>query len=61
MRDVAIVRDSNNNEIFFGETISECKQYCKTNNITGRNGEYIALGMFNEETKYFEIEDYTEI
>lgn len=61
MRDVAIVRDSNNNEIFFGETIEECKQYCRTNNITGRNGEYIALGTFNETTKYFEIEDYTEI
>lgn len=61
MREVAIVMDEYNNEIFFGETVRECREYCSNNNITGNNGEYIAIGSFNEETRYFDIEDYEEI
>ena len=34
MREVAIVFDEYNNEIFFGETVGECHNYCVTHNIT---------------------------
>lgn len=61
MREVAIVRDTDGNEMFFGETIGECKEYCTENNITGSNGEYIAIGMFNEDNGYFQVEDYETI
>ena len=61
MRDVVLVRDADGNELFFGETVGECREYCTKNNITGCNGEYIALGIFDEATRYFEIEDYEEI
>ena len=61
MREVAIVRDADGNEIFFGETIGKCKEYCTENNITGSNGEYIAIGMFNEDNGYFQVEDYETI
>lgn len=59
-REVAIVRDVDGNEIYFGETIGECKRYCIKNNITGDNGEYIAIGTFDENTRYFDIEDYAD-
>ena len=61
MREVAIVRDADGNEMFFGETIGECKEYCTENNITGSSGEYIAIGMFNEDNGYFQVEDYETI
>ena len=61
MREVAIVRDVNNNELFFADNAVECQKYCADNNITGDNGEYIAIGMFDETTKYFDITDYEEI
>lgn len=61
MREVALVKDADGNEIFFGETIGECQRYCDEHNITGENGEYIAIGTFDEESGYFEAEDYTEI
>lgn len=61
MREVALVRDADGNEMFFGETIGECRRYCSSNNITGSNGEYIAIGSFDEATRYFDIEDYEEI
>lgn len=60
MREVAIVRDADGNEIYFGETIGECKEYCIRNNITGDNGEYIAIGTFDENTRCFDIEDYAD-
>lgn len=46
MREVAIVFDEYNNEIFFGETVGECHNYCDTHNITGEHGEYIGIGVF---------------
>ena len=61
MREVAIVRDADGNEMFFGEPIGECKEYCTENNITSINGEYIAIGMFNEDNGYFQVEDYETI
>lgn len=57
----AIVRDADNNEIYFGETPGECQSYCKDHNITGSNGEYIAEGEFDTESRYFEADDYSEI
>ena len=60
-REVAIVKDECGNEMFFGETVGECREYCSSNNITGSNGEYIAIGTFDEDTRYFDIEDYEEI
>lgn len=53
--------DKDGNEMYFGETGGECQNRCKENNITGDNGEYIAEGFFDEEDRYFEIEDYEEI
>ena len=41
MREVALVVDEYGNEIFFGETIGECRRYCDEHHITGENGEYI--------------------
>lgn len=61
MREVAIVFDEYNNEIFFGETVGECHNYCVTHNITGEHGEYIGIGIFDESTRYFELEDYEGI
>ena len=61
MREAVLVRDADGNEIFFGETVGECREYCTKNGITGSNGEYIALGTFDEATGYFDIEDYEEI
>ena len=61
MREAVLVRDSDGNEIFFGESVGECREYCTKNGITGSNGEYIALGTFYEATGYFDIEDYEEI
>ncbi len=61
MREVAIVVDEYNNEIFFGETVGECQNYCDTHNITGEHGEYIGIGDFYENTRYFELEDYEGI
>lgn len=61
MKEVALVVDEYGNEIFFSETVRECREYCSNNNITGSNGEYIAIGDFDEETRYFNIKDYEEI
>ena len=61
MKEAVSVRDADGNEIFFGESVGECRDYCTKNNITGINGEYIALGTFYEATGYFDIEDYEEI
>lgn len=61
MREVAIVFDEYNNEIFFGETVGECHNYCDTHNITGEHGEYIGIGVFYENSRYFELEDYEGI
>ena len=47
MRDVALVRDADGNELFFGETVGECREYCTENSITGSNGEYIGVGTFD--------------
>ena len=33
MREVALVVDEYGNEIFFGETIGECRRYCMTKAI----------------------------
>lgn len=57
MREVAIVFDEYDNEIFFGETVDECHNYCDTHDITGEHGEYIGIGTFYDNTRYFEIED----
>ena len=61
MKEAVLVRDADGNELFFGETVGECREYCTKNGITGSNGEYIALGTFDEATGYFDIEDYEEI
>ena len=61
MKDVALVRDVDGNELFLGETIGECRDWCTKNSITGINGEYIAFGTFYEDSRYFNIEDYEEI
>ena len=61
MKDVALVRDVDGNELFLGETASECRDWCTKNSITGLNGAYIAFGIFYEDSRYFDIEDYEEI
>ena len=53
MREVALVVDEYGNEIFFGETIGECRRYCDEHHITGENGEYIAVGDLDDETASF--------
>lgn len=58
--EVAMVRDEYGNEIFVGETIGECQEYCKMHGITGGNGEYIGIGFFTKD-RYFEMEDTQEI
>lgn len=58
--EAAMVRDEYGNEIFVGETIGECQEYCKTHGITGGNGEYIGIGFFTKD-RYFEMEDTQEI
>ena len=61
MREVALVVDEYGNEIFFGETIGECRRYCDEHHITGENGEYIAVGDFDDETASFEMFDYESL
>ena len=61
MKDVALVRDADGNELFLGETVGEGRDWCAKNSITGVNGEYIAFGKFYEDSRYFDIEDYEEI
>jgi hypothetical protein len=58
--EAAMVRDEYGNEIFVGETIGECQEYCKMHGITGGNGEYIGIGFFTKD-RYFEMEDTQEI
>lgn len=60
-REAAIVRDVDGNEMFFGETAGECQVWCIKNNISGANGEYIAIGIFETEYRSFEAEDYENI
>ena len=60
-REVALVVTEDKDEMYFGETVGECRAWCEKNNVTGSNGEYIAIGTFDEETRYFDIEDYAEI
>ena len=55
------VVDEYGNEIFFGETIGECRRYCDEHHITGENGEYIAVGDFDDETASFEMFDYESL
>lgn len=57
----ALVRDENGNEIYFGKTVEECRKYCKKNNITGADGEYIAVGVYDPKWRSFEPKDYIEI
>lgn len=58
---VAIVRDADGNELFFGGAdVVSCKEYCRDHGITGENGEYIALGYFNTETRVFDLDDAIE-
>lgn len=60
-REAAIVRDADGNELYFAETQGECQIWCAVNDITGENGEYIAIGTFDDVSRYFEAEDYAEI
>lgn len=60
-KEVALVLDRDGNERYFGETEGECQRWCKENNIDGSNGEYIAFGLFDTESRYFEADDYAEI
>lgn len=60
-KEAVIVRDADGNELYFAETIGECLSWCAVYDITGKNGEYIAIGTFDEESRYFEAEDYAEI
>lgn len=60
-REAAMVVDADGNEIFFGETVGKCREYCENHNITGSNGEYIAIGNFYESDRYFDVFDYEEI
>ncbi|MBR6102648.1 MAG: hypothetical protein IKP95_09480 [Ruminococcus sp.] len=57
----ALVKDENGNEMFFGETPGECQRWCKEHGVTGENGEYIAEGTFDTESRYFDVEDYADI
>ena len=59
--EMVMVRDADGNEIYVGAHIGDCREWCKIHNITGANGEYIAHGTFDTETRYFECEDYEEI
>ena len=59
--DMVMVRDADGNEMFVGNHSGDCREWCKNHNITGANGEYIAYGKFDPETKCFDIEDYEEI
>ena len=52
MREVALVVDEYGNEIFFGETIGECRRYCDEHHITGENGEYLSLIHISEPTRH---------
>lgn len=56
-----LVRDEDGNEIFFGKTVEECRKYCKEHDITGVNGEHIAVGMFDPKWRYFEPTRYIDI
>lgn len=60
-KEAAMVCDEYGNEIFFGETIGECQEYCKMHGITGEYGEYIGIGCFFAKDRYFELEDVQEI
>ena len=53
VKDVALVLDKDDNELFFGESIGECQVWCKEHTVTGYNGEYIVEGLFDEEQKSF--------
>jgi hypothetical protein len=61
MKEAVLVKNADGEEIFFGETVGECQIYCIEHDITGENGEYIAIGTFDEESRCFEVEDYEEI
>ena len=60
MYEKAMIKDADGNEMYLGETIGECQEYCHKHNITGSNGEYIAIGYIDE-YNYFVVEDYEEI
>ena len=52
IEDVAMVCDMYGNELAIGDTIGACQAWCKENNITGADGEYIRLGDIVD--RYFE-------
>lgn len=60
-KDMSIVRDENGNELFCATNEHECLEWCKENNVTGENGEYIASGLFYPDDKYFDVMDYIMI
>lgn len=57
--EMAMIKDADGNEIFVVETIGKAKDYAKENGI-GANGEYIAIGYFDD-SNYFIVTDYEEI
>ena len=59
--DCVMVRDADGNEIALLETDGQAREFCRTNGITGANGEYIAYGVFDTETRSFEADDYSEL
>lgn len=52
LEDVAMVCDMDGNELAIGDTVGACQAWCKKNNITGSEGEYIRLGTIID--RYFE-------
>lgn len=58
MKEMAMVRNADGEELFLGETIGKCKEWCESHSIDGSNGEYIATGRFYVSDRYFEVEDY---
>lgn len=61
MKEMIIVRDNDGNEMFASDSRIACYEWCAENGIDGSNGEYIAFGTFDEETRYFDAYDYEEI
>lgn len=60
-KEMVMVKDADGEELYINNTIGMCVQWCEEHNITGENGEYIAIGMFDEVTRYFEVYDYATI
>lgn len=56
-----LVRDKDGNEIYFGKNIDERRKYCKEHDITGEDGEYIAVGTFDAKWRCFEPTGYVTL